>query len=653
MRGLTVRSDEAATPRTAPAAAADAGHELRSHWFDPMLPRAARLGLVIGLLGAALAASAQGAAPWYQHYRRGLELEGQRKWRAAAQAFEAAARIVPLPARTIETGGHGTIVQYDPYFHIARCLVEMGKPRLALAPLKASAQAGVTPRPELEALWNRVKREEARQRGPGGAGPPKPAPTPIPAPAATPAPTATPAAGRLTVQSDPSDAVVALDGTTAGATPLGPLSLSPGSYLVRATKHGFHPAEERVTVTAGEDSTLLLTLERIPAAPAARPAGHAAAPIATPGRAAVPTPAPAAAAAAPPVARRASPPAAKASPGGPPRKLGAGLLLLAVITAVVAFVLLRRRARRRRAMPAIHTAPAPAATVEDAATMVESGATMGGYRLQSVLGRGGMATTYRAERSSDGQPVAVKVPHDGCLADESFAARFVREGQLGEQLHHPRIVRILGAGAEKGRPFLAMELLGGRTLKQELRENAPLPLRRALEITRDIAEALDYAHAKGVVHRDLKPENVMLLPDGTIKVMDFGIARLADRPGLTTSNIFLGTPAYAAPEMVDPKAVDHRVDLYALGIIVYEMLEGAVPFTADSPYRVLEMHLRQPLPAREALPHPVPTPVWALVQRLCEKDPAARYPSAQALLVELNRLLQDFAGMVEGRDVFE
>ena len=604
----------------------------------PRLP-----AFVSAVVAMALAVPAHGATAWYQHYRHGLELEERRSWREAVQAFEAAARIVPLPARQIETGGHGVVTPYDPYFHIARCLVELGKPRLALPSLKASAQAGVTPRPELEALWNRVKEEEARQRGRGAA-------PPAPPPPATPTPT--PATGRLTVRSDPPGALVALDGVAAGATPLGPLSLPPGSYLVRATRHGFRPAAERVAVTAGEEATLVLTLERIEPAVTPRTAARPTAVAANPGPAAAPSPA--VSAAAPAAHPTSTPIAAKAAPGaGQRRKPGLGLLLIVAIAAVIALVLVRRRARRRRAVPVIHTAPAPVARVEDAATMVESGATMGGYRLQSVLGRGGMATTYRAERSSDGQEVAVKVPHDGCLADESFVARFVREGQLGEQLHHPRIVRILGAGAEKGRPFLAMELLGGRTLKQELRDHAPLPLRHALEITRDIAEALDYAHAKGVVHRDLKPENVMLLPDGTIKVMDFGIARLADRPGLTTSNIFLGTPAYAAPEMVDPKAVDHRVDLYALGIILYEMLEGAVPFTADSPYRVIEMHLRQPLPTRETLPHPVPTPVWALVERLCEKDPATRFPSAQALLVELNRLLQDFARMVEGRDVFE
>jgi serine/threonine-protein kinase len=188
-----------------------------------------------------------------------------------------------------------------------------------------------------------------------------------------------------------------------------------------------------------------------------------------------------------------------------------------------------------------------------------------------------------------------------------------------------------------------MELLAGRTLKQELREHAPLPLRRALEITADIAEALDYAHVKGVIHRDLKPENVMVLPDGSIKVMDFGIARLEGQEGLTSSQFFLGTPLYAAPEMIEPKGIDHRIDLYSLGIILFEMFEDTVPFSADSPFKVLQMHQREPLPPREALPHPVPEAVWRVVERLCAKAPADRYPSAEALLVELHALLRDFS----------
>ncbi len=294
--------------------------------------------------------------------------------------------------------------------------------------------------------------------------------------------------------------------------------------------------------------------------------------------------------------------------------------------------------RRRPRMPVEMTA---STRIQDVPTMhAEPTPTqLGEFELIGTLGRGGMATTHRARRLRDGCEVAVKIPHDSCLVDDTFVARFLREGSLGEQLHHPGIVRILDVGEHSGRPFLAMELVAGHTLKQEIRDMGPLEVRRALEIARDIAEALDYAHAKGVIHRDLKPDNVMLQPSGTLKVMDFGIARVAGHAGLTNTNLFLGTPLYAAPEMVDPKHVDHRIDLYALGIILFEMLQGTVPFYADSPYRVLEMHLREPLPARHQLKRPIAEAVWAVVERLCAKDREERYRSAQALLVELNRLL--------------
>ena len=154
---------------------------------------------------------------------------------------------------------------------------------------------------------------------------------------------------------------------------------------------------------------------------------------------------------------------------------------------------------------------------------------IGRYKVTGELGRGGMATTYRAERSRDGMAVAIKIPHE--TGDPTYLPRFLREGRLGETLHHPRIVRIVEAGEEAGRPFLAMELIPGRTLRQALEEaGGVFPLRRALEVAREVAEAVDYAHGKGVVHRDLKPENVMLLPDGSVKVMDFGVARVEASP---------------------------------------------------------------------------------------------------------------------------
>ncbi|HVN76141.1 MAG TPA: protein kinase [Thermoanaerobaculaceae bacterium] len=581
------------------------------------------------------AVAARAERPWSEHYTRGLALESQGAWAQALLEFQAAARIAPVPENSIRAEDGTTIDEYDPHYHIALCLTELGRPRLAAEQLRRSANAHVTPPAKIQALRKRIQGEIGGRAGGRGE-------------VAAPEPTAAPTTGQLTVDSDPSGATVSIDGAAAGTTPLGPVELAQGAHAVRVEARGFRPVDERVTVTVGETATLVVPLAAVPAATPARASKPQAARPTVP----APTAVPAAAAPAPTAAAfPTSPlPATTAAPAGRQRHPLAGLavlLLLALAGATGLGVWLRRRRGAATDLAeTTHTVEQERPTI-----LVETGTKLGAFDLHGVLGRGGMATTYRARRGSDGQTVAIKVPHEGCLSDQTFVTRFLREGKLGEQLHHPRIVRILSTGEDRGRPYLAMELVEGRTLKQEIREHAPFALKRALEITRDIAEALDYAHAKGVVHRDLKPENVMLLPDGTVKVMDFGIARLADQPGLTTSNIFLGTPLYAAPEMVDPKNVDHRADLYALGIILYELLEGGVPFTADSPYRVLEMHMRQPLPAREALPHPVPEPVWAIVQKLCEKDPAARYQHAEALLVELNRMLQNLPVSGAG-DVF-
>jgi hypothetical protein len=589
-----------------------------------MTSRRGRVALACALAGLVLAAQAAAAPPWLERYRRGLGLEAHGAWGKALAEFQAAAQVMPHPATHVPLAGREVILDYDPHYHMAVCLLELGRPRQAAGQLKVAADAQVTPPEKLKALWQRIQTATAE----------KFPPTAPPAPP--------PAAGQLLVRTEPAGAGVTVDGARMGVTPLGPLALPAGEHVVRVEASGFRRVEERVTIAPGQAETLLIPLAAKP-----MPTRHAVAATApeAPGAAGV-TP-PQSAAPQPPVSS-----APKRARSARPRTRPASAtlaVLAAAALAVAAALWLRARRRRTDAKPKMPTAPTVA--IPQATTFVETGARVGPYELLAVLGRGGMATTYRARRLTDGQTVALKVPHEGYQSDATFITRFLREGRLGEQLHHPRIVRIHDTGEEKGRPFLAMELVSGRTLKKEMQDRAPLPLRRALEIARDIAEALDYAHAKGVVHRDLKPENVMILPDGTVKVMDFGIARLSDQPGLTTSNIFLGTPLYAAPEMVDPKTIDRRVDLYSLGVILYEMLEGAVPFTADSPYRVLEMHMRQPLPPREALAHPVPERVWAVVQKLCEKDPANRYAGAEALLVELNRLLQSFHEL-EGGDVF-
>jgi hypothetical protein len=591
-----------------------------------------RRAVVSVLLFAALLLAAQSlhAQPWHERYTRGLALEEEGKWALAFLEFEAAAVSKPIPMKRAFVPGGTFIVDYDPHYHMALCLVELNRPRLAMQQLRKSANARVTPRDKLRALDDRIKgMREGR---------------PVASPAA-------PAAdGRLLVRSDPPRATIFVDEIPRGTSPVGPLTLPAGPHAVRAEKAGFRTVEEHVAVAPGDTTNVVVALVTAGAPAAVKPASGAPLRASTPvAAAASPTTAPTGVPAAA-VSRAPSSPSATTT--GTPRGrtrggviVGVSALILLAIAGVFWALSIRRRPRRSS------STAAPSGAFDEAETKVEKGATLGGYELQGVLGRGGMATTFRGRRARDGHTAAIKVPHDSCLADTTFVARFLREGALGEQLHHPRIVRVLGSGEDNGRPYLAMELVAGRTLKEELRAVGPLPLRRALEIARDIAEALDYAHAKGVVHRDLKPENVMILADGTVKVMDFGIARLADQSGLTTTDIFLGTPLYAAPEMVDPKRVDQRADLYALGIILYEMLEGTVPFTADSPYRVIEMHQHAPLPSREALARQVPPQAWSVVSRLCEKSPEARYPSAQSLLVELNRLLRDFPEL-EGGNVF-
>jgi len=596
------------------------------------------LAATLALAFTLLASSAGAALQWYEHYQRGLTLAGAQRWQEAAEEFAAAIQVERAPRRRIRTYGPNFLFDYDPHYHLARCLTELGRYREAAGHLAIATRAGVTPRGETQALRDRIEAAVLS--------------TPVPDQAAS-------RTAEVSIDSDPPGARVLVGGEQRGTTPLGPLRVVPGRYHVRLEAPGYLPEEATVDVAPGPSSH---HFSLRPAPLAATPVPVASQPTATPTPPTV-APTPTAAALPPVSAATATPsatsPPATATPAQPPAtplptstpliaglevpaSRGGGLLTLAVVVVVAVFLVLvavhlLRRPRFARPAPTAATR-----VLEEETILAGTPTLLKNYRVLGTLGRGGMATTYQARREGDGALVALKVPHEFCLTDESFVARFLREGKLGEQLHHPRIVRIFEAGEDQGRPFLAMELLEGRTLKQELRAVGRFGLRQSLEVARDIAEALDYAHAKGVVHRDLKPENIMLLQDGSLKVMDFGIARLTGQEGLTSASLFIGTPLYAAPEMVEPTSVDHRVDLYALGIILYEMLQGTVPFTADSPYRVLEMHMRSPLPAREALVHPVPEAVWAIVERLCAKQREDRHPHAEALLVELNTLLHNF-----------
>jgi serine/threonine-protein kinase len=329
-----------------------------------------------------------------------------------------------------------------------------------------------------------------------------------------------------------------------------------------------------------------------------------------------------------------------ASSGG-----GVGLLIAVAVVAAAVFLLLRRRSKREPdPSPDFDTTPTkrvetgPGRAARGASSNGQHGAevVVGDYRLLERLGRGGMATTHRAERLADGAVVVVKIPHEHLLDDREFVERFVREGALGATIHHPNIIRIFAAGLHEGKPFIAMELVEGETLESRLARDGALPPAVAMEIARGIALALDYAHVKGVIHRDVKPDNVMLAKDSSVKVMDFGIARVTAAPGLTATNTFLGTPVYSAPEAIDPNEVTTQSDLYSLGIVLYRMLCNRVPFEAPSPLRVIELHRTAPLPPF-APGLEVPAVVEEMVRRLAAKDTNDRYPSAEAFLHDLNQ----------------
>jgi hypothetical protein len=265
----------------------------------------------------------------------------------------------------------------------------------------------------------------------------------------------------------------------------------------------------------------------------------------------------------------------------------------------------------------------------------------GDFRLIEPLGRGGMASVYRVQRG--GEVYALKRPLPAFLEEPEFLERFLREAEIGRTLHHPNIVRILERGAVEGVPFFTMELVPGETLQAQLQRGGALAPRLATQTIVQIAEALDYAHLKGVVHRDLKPSNVMVLADGTVKVMDYGIARARRFDGLTVTGAFLGSPEYVAPETIEAKGTDARSDLYSLGVIFYETIAGRRPFLADTPFAILQKHLTE-VPAPPSAVRPgVPAELDRIVLRLLNKAPDQRYAAAEELVLDLRDFLNRVA----------
>ncbi len=259
---------------------------------------------------------------------------------------------------------------------------------------------------------------------------------------------------------------------------------------------------------------------------------------------------------------------------------------------------------------------------------------LGTFRIVTLLGRGGMATVYEAYDTRLERAVALKVLPPQFLHDQTFARRFEQEARVVARLEHPAIVSIYASGTDEGIPWMSMRLLGGGNMGTLLKHTRPDPS-RVMGILNRVAEALDYAHAQGVVHRDIKPTNILFDRDERPCVGDFGLAQMMDGNAVVTrAGMVIGTPHYMAPEQALGKGVDRRCDVYSLGIVAYEMLAGTVPFRGDSPVAVLLQHVNDPLP-----PVPsgqLPEPVLRAIQKAAAKDPAERWPSAGAFAEALD-----------------
>jgi serine/threonine-protein kinase len=271
------------------------------------------------------------------------------------------------------------------------------------------------------------------------------------------------------------------------------------------------------------------------------------------------------------------------------------------------------------------------------------------YVIKRKLGSGGMADVYLAEDQELGRRVALKLLNDRHAADDQFVERFRREAQSAAGLNHPNIVSIFDRGRAEGTYYIAMEYLDGRTLKELLVRNGPTPIPIAIDYARQILGALSFAHRNGIIHRDIKPHNIVVGGDGRLKVTDFGIAR-SGASQMTEAGSIVGTAQYLSPEQARGAPVDPRSDLYSLGIVLYEMLTGNVPFTGDTPVEIAMKHLSQiPEPPSKLRPE-VPHDLDAVVMRALAKEPDQRYGSTEEMDADLARVARGVAVAPETED---
>jgi outer membrane biosynthesis protein TonB len=547
-------------------------------------PSAALFGAII-TLASPLAAQDQTTA--WEAYEAGLSAQKRGDHRTAVAAFRRALELRSSPSARLLTYGN-TFIEYFPLVRLAESQLALGDLDGAAATLGASARAKAEPASLREGLALRLKELQAARKTPPAA-----APVPKPAPAAAP-PVTRPEVAK------PAPAPVKVDPIPTAKPPV-PTPLPESKAPPPQT-----PAPRVAPVESPQPEVRQ---------PEARPSPGPAEPLPQaplPGEIPAPT---------------------------PPRRSWQPLALGALAAAGLgglAYLLLRKRKVRGRAGEGQSNqrtmALSAPLSLESLSRLNQLPANVGPYTLNWVLGHGGFATTYGGYRRSDAVAVALKIPHPHLLQDPEALNRFRQETALGSLLDHPTIVRLLDASPTTGVPWMAMELVEGETLHDFMTRSGPLELPQAIQFAHEIAQALAHAHGKGVVHRDLKPANVMV-SKGHIKVMDFGIARILDSAGLTGTALFLGTPAYSAPESLKGSRVGPPADRYALGILIFEMLAGHPPFQAENPLAVMDMHRSAPLPDLATLRPEVPRRLVRLVERLMTKTPEDRPEDPEVLTI--------------------
>src|SRR5258706_4643048 len=269
-----------------------------------------------------------------------------------------------------------------------------------------------------------------------------------------------------------------------------------------------------------------------------------------------------------------------------------------------------------------------------------TGTTLGKYQIMERLGRGGMADVYRAYQPGMDRIVAIKIMHGHLATDESFITRFKREAHTVGNLRHPNIVQVIDFDIQDDEYYMVMEFIQGDTLKTLLQSRGALPVTEALDITIKLADALAYAHAEGMIHRDIKPANILFSKNNTPILTDFGIARIMDASGLTMSGAFVGTPSYVSPEAGRGEPVDERADIYSLGIVLYEMLTGTVPYDADTPYALIMKHINDPLPMPRQFNAALPEAVERVVLKALAKNKEDRFQTATEFKTALENAKQ-------------